>query len=58
MEPPDPGEPIDSVLTAHMVLQLFTWGILLPAGMVLGLTKSRWHVPVRLTVQSTCAYLI
>ena len=47
MEPPDPSEPIDGILTAHMVLQVFTWGLLLPAGMVLGLTKSRWHVPVQ-----------
>lgn len=47
MEPPDPSEPIDGILTAHMVLQIFTWGLLLPAGMVLGLTKSRWHVPVQ-----------
>jgi hypothetical protein len=26
---------------------MLTWGILFPAGMVLGLTKSKWHVPVQ-----------
>lgn len=39
--------PVDSVLWLHMILQGLVWGVLFPVGMVLGLTKSRWHVPVQ-----------
>ncbi|KZT25378.1 hypothetical protein NEOLEDRAFT_1133753 [Neolentinus lepideus HHB14362 ss-1] len=41
--------PVDSVLWIHMALQAFVWGILFPMGMVLGMTKSRWHVPLQST---------
>ncbi|KAK4543092.1 hypothetical protein LTR36_005869 [Oleoguttula mirabilis] len=41
------GEPMDSTLWAHILLQSFAWGILFPTGMVLGLVKSRWHVPTQ-----------
>lgn len=40
-------KPIDSVLWAHMLVQGFAWGILYPTGMVLGLVRSRWHVPTQ-----------
>ncbi|KAF7185366.1 Protein YTP1 [Pseudocercospora fuligena] len=40
--------PIDSTLWAHILIQCFAWGILYPTGMVLGLVRSRWHVPVQI----------
>ncbi|GHJ84286.1 hypothetical protein NliqN6_0688 [Naganishia liquefaciens] len=45
----DLGEPIDAILWIHMILQIGVWGFLFPIGMVLGLSKSRWHVPVQST---------
>lgn len=41
-------EPMDSILWTHILLQSLTWGIIFPTGMVLGLVKSRWHVPVQI----------
>ncbi|KAJ3155828.1 hypothetical protein HDU89_005386 [Geranomyces variabilis] len=41
------AEPIDSVLSLHIIVQLVAWGLLYPLGMVFGLTRSRWHVPVQ-----------
>jgi len=39
--------PIDWILWVHIVLQGVVWGILFPIGMVLGLAKSRYHVPLQ-----------
>ena len=39
--------PIDSILWIHIFLQASVWGVLFPIGMVLGLTRSRWHVPLQ-----------
>ena len=41
-------DPIDSTLWAHVLIQCLAWGIILPTGMVLGLIRSRWHVPVQI----------
>ncbi|GAA6022906.1 hypothetical protein JCM11491_006624 [Sporobolomyces phaffii] len=41
-------EPIDSVLKWHIAIQTVSWGILFPVGMILGLNKSRFHVPFQL----------
>lgn len=41
-------EPIDSTLWVHILLQCLAWGILFPTGMMLGLVRSRWHVPVQI----------
>ncbi|KAI0074481.1 hypothetical protein K474DRAFT_1647849 [Panus rudis PR-1116 ss-1] len=41
--------PVDAILWIHMALQATVWGILFPVGMVLGLSKSRWHVPLQST---------
>ncbi|KAH9964406.1 hypothetical protein BJV74DRAFT_870509 [Russula compacta] len=41
--------PIDSILWIHIFLQAGVWGILFPIGMVLGLSRSRWHVPLQTT---------
>jgi hypothetical protein len=38
---------IDSVLWIHIFLQAAVWGILFPIGMVFGLSRSRWHVPLQ-----------
>ncbi|CAK7271147.1 hypothetical protein SEPCBS119000_004452 [Sporothrix epigloea] len=41
-------DPIDSTLWVHIILMTAVWGILFPLGMVLGIIKNRWHVPVQL----------
>ncbi|KAJ3799432.1 hypothetical protein GGU11DRAFT_501718 [Lentinula aff. detonsa] len=41
--------PVDSILWIHIFLQALIWGILFPTGMVLGITRSRWHVPLQST---------
>ncbi|BEI87309.1 uncharacterized protein CcaverHIS019_0100270 [Cutaneotrichosporon cavernicola] len=43
----DPKVPIDWIMYTHMAVQTFVWAILFPIGMVLGLSKSRFHVPVQ-----------
>ncbi|KAF2205828.1 integral membrane protein-like protein [Delitschia confertaspora ATCC 74209] len=42
-------DPIDSILWIHILVQVLAWGILFPTGMVLGLIRSRFHVPVQTT---------
>jgi hypothetical protein len=39
--------PVDAILWIHIVLQAAVWGVIFPIGMVLGLTRSRWHVPLQ-----------
>ena len=39
--------PVDAILWIHMALQAAIWGVLFPVGMVLGMTRSRWHVPLQ-----------
>lgn len=39
--------PTDAILWIHIFLQTAVWGILFPVGMVLGITRSRWHVPLQ-----------
>ena len=38
---------VDAILWIHIFLQAAVWGFIFPIGMVLGLTKSRWHVPLQ-----------
>ncbi|KAK9480506.1 hypothetical protein V1514DRAFT_361865 [Lipomyces japonicus] len=38
-------EPLDSVLWAHIFMMMLAFGFFFPVGMILGLTKSRYHVP-------------
>ncbi|KAF1839018.1 hypothetical protein BDW02DRAFT_564357 [Decorospora gaudefroyi] len=40
-------DPIDSILWTHILIQGLAWGIIFPTGMVLGIIRSRWHVPVQ-----------
>ena len=44
--------PIDSILWIHIFLQATVWGILFPIGMVFGLSRSRWHVPLQVRTAS------
>jgi len=39
--------PVDSILWIHIFLQATVWGIIFPLGMVLGLSRSKWHVPLQ-----------
>ncbi|ORX33754.1 hypothetical protein BD324DRAFT_638450 [Kockovaella imperatae] len=39
----------DWMIWTHMVIQAFVWGISFPLGMVLGMTKSKYHVPLQST---------
>ena len=39
--------PVDAILWIHIFLQVAVWGVIFPIGMVLGLTRSRWHVPLQ-----------
>ncbi|KZO89921.1 putative membrane protein [Calocera viscosa TUFC12733] len=43
----DPTVPIDTITWLHVALQAFVWLVIFPAGMVLGMAKSRWHVPLQ-----------
>lgn len=42
--------PVDTILWLHIFLQAAVWGVLFPTGMVLGLSRSRWHVPLQVRV--------
>lgn len=42
---------VDSILWIHIFLQAAVWGILFPIGMVLGLSRSRWHVPLQVCLR-------
>jgi hypothetical protein len=41
--------PVDNILWIHIFLQATVWGVIFPIGMVLGLTRSRWHVPLQVS---------
>ncbi|QPG94111.1 hypothetical protein C2857_004696 [Epichloe festucae Fl1] len=40
-------EPLDTTLWIHIFINMFAYGVIFPIGMVLGMTKSRWHVPTQ-----------
>ena len=42
--------PVDAILWIHIFLQAIVWGVIFPIGMVLGLTRSRWHVPLQVSM--------
>ena len=46
----DAQAPVDAILWIHMALQAIVWGVLFPTGMVLGITRSRWHVPLQVRI--------
>jgi hypothetical protein len=42
--------PVDALLWMHKFFQAASWGVLFPMGMVLGITRSRWCVPVQVSM--------
>lgn len=48
---------IDSILWIHIFLQATVWGILFPIGMVFGLSRSRWHVPLQVSLALSLSLL-
>lgn len=50
--------PVDAILWIHMFLQVTVWGFLFPIGMVLGLSRSRWHVPLQVRTETRIAVLV
>ncbi|KAL9112866.1 MAG: hypothetical protein Q9227_002943 [Pyrenula ochraceoflavens] len=40
-------DPIDATLWIHILLQTLAFGLIFPTGMVLGIIRSRWHVPLQ-----------
>ncbi|CAG8688778.1 720_t:CDS:2, partial [Cetraspora pellucida] len=53
-------EPIDGILLAHIVSMFLAFAIIFPTGMVLGLSQSRWHVPVQIagSIFTTIGYFL
>ncbi|KAI9777563.1 MAG: hypothetical protein M1835_005199 [Candelina submexicana] len=41
------AEPLDSILWTHICIQILSFGIIFPTGMILGIIRSPWHVPVQ-----------
>ena len=41
------AEPLDTILWMHILIQILAFGIVFPTGMVLGIVRSRWHVPIQ-----------
>ncbi|KAG0143741.1 hypothetical protein CROQUDRAFT_660817 [Cronartium quercuum f. sp. fusiforme G11] len=41
-------KPLPLTLRVHAIVQLITWAIIFPTGFVLGLSKSRYHVPCQI----------
>ncbi|KAI7890581.1 uncharacterized protein EV154DRAFT_421761 [Mucor mucedo] len=41
-------DPIGFIMTLHIVFMAAAFGILYPLGMVLGLARNKWHVPVQI----------
>ncbi|BFZ61180.1 hypothetical protein YB2330_002239 [Saitoella coloradoensis] len=41
------NDPIDTILWLHIACMTLAFGIIFPTGMVLGLSRSRWHVPLQ-----------
>lgn len=50
--------PVDTILWLHIFLQAAVWGVLFPVGMVLGLSRSRWHVPLQVRPPSPHARIV
>ncbi|KAL8805891.1 MAG: hypothetical protein Q9182_001672 [Xanthomendoza sp. 2 TL-2023] len=40
-------DPIDTTLWIHILIQIIAFGLVFPTGMVLGIVRSRWHVPLQ-----------
>ncbi|KAH8174393.1 protein YTP1 [Sarocladium implicatum] len=42
------AEPLGTIMWIHIFTQMLAYGIIFPIGMVLGISKSRWHVPTQI----------
>ncbi|KAF4631639.1 hypothetical protein G7Y89_g6500 [Cudoniella acicularis] len=53
-------EPLDAILWTHILLMMLSFGIIFPTGMVLGITRNRWHVPTQVlgTAIAVVAYFL
>lgn len=40
-------DPLDNILWIHIFAMVASFGVIFPLGMVLGIVRSRWHVPVQ-----------
>lgn len=49
--------PVDNILWIHILLQSLVWGVIFPIGMVLGLSRSRWHVPLQVIFHFALTHL-
>lgn len=47
--PENQAAPIDTLLRLHIITESLIWGIIFPIGMILGLSRSRYHVPMQVT---------
>lgn len=54
------AEPLDSILWIHILIQILAFGIIFPIGMVLGMVRNRFHVPVQVvgTILATVGYFL
>ncbi|KAL5606857.1 uncharacterized protein BROUX77_004050 [Berkeleyomyces rouxiae] len=50
------SDPLDAALWLHIFVMMLSVGILYPIGMVLGMTKSRWHIPVQILATALAAF--
>ncbi|KKF93064.1 Protein YTP1 [Ceratocystis platani] len=50
------SDPLDATLWLHIFVMMLSVGILYPIGMVLGMTKNRWHIPVQILATSLVAF--
>jgi len=53
-------DPLDSILWIHIFTMITAFGVIIPFGMVLGIIRSRWHVPVQVlgTVLAVLGWLL
>lgn len=60
LHPSQTTAPIDAILWIHILVQVGVWGALFPIGMVLGMTRSRWHVALQATgfALTTAGYIL
>ncbi|MCJ1304946.1 hypothetical protein MMC08_007759 [Hypocenomyce scalaris] len=42
-------DPLDTTLWVHIIIQIISFGLIFPTGMVLGIVRSRWHVPLQVS---------
>ncbi|ANB13599.1 Ytp1p [Sugiyamaella lignohabitans] len=43
------GEPLDGIMWAHIIIMSVAFGVVFPIGLVCGLARNRFHVPIQTT---------